>query len=155
MLQHQRVDIDQADLEQMEAQHRQFLVLQLVCRHLAPFAEEDEAVGAVPVLDHVQSLLVPLGAHLACEIAAEENRLADFAQLGQGLVGRVLQFSAGEAAQDRFRFGRAQAQGRGVLDHLVVLPADQVPADGSGENRLEMGIVAGVSTWRAEYSLWR
>ena len=37
----------------MQAQHRQLLLLDAVGRHLATAAEEDEAIRAVPVLDHV------------------------------------------------------------------------------------------------------
>ena len=55
--------------------------------------------------------------HFTMQIVAEKNCLAHFAQFGQGLVGRVLQTVAGKAAQDRLRFGRAQAQ---AVAYLII-----------------------------------
>src|ERR1700738_4256188 len=63
------------------------------------------------------------------EIPAEEDRLDCLAQFGERLIGRVLHVFLGEAPQDGFRFGRSQAQRRGVLDHLVVLLPHQLPVD--------------------------
>ena len=48
-LDHQRVHVDQAVLQQMQRQHGQLLVFQLVGRHLAALAIKDERVGAVPI----------------------------------------------------------------------------------------------------------
>ena len=39
-----------------------------------------------------------------------------------------------EAAQNGFRLGRPQPQGRGILDHLIVLLANQLPVDGATES---------------------
>jgi hypothetical protein len=50
---------------------------------------------------------------------------------------------AGEAAQDVLRLGGTEAQGRGAIEHLVVLAADKRPVDGPGEDRLGVGVVAG------------
>jgi hypothetical protein len=45
--------------------------------------------------------------------------------------------SSGEPAQDLFGLGGAEARGGGVLDELVVLVFDQLPADGAGQHILE------------------
>jgi hypothetical protein len=58
------------------------------------------------------------------QIPAQEDGLSRLAQLGQRLVRRVLEVAAREPAEDRLGVGRPEAQGRGVLDRLVVLPAD-------------------------------
>jgi hypothetical protein len=42
------VDVDKADLQQVERQHCEFLVLQVVGSDLTAFAVKDEAVGSVP-----------------------------------------------------------------------------------------------------------
>ena len=47
----------------------------------------------------------------------------------------------GEAAQDGVRFSSAQPQRSGVLDHLVVLVGDELPADWPGEDGGELGPV--------------
>jgi hypothetical protein len=45
-LKHQRVDVDEARLEQVEREERDLLVLQAVRRDLAALAEPEEAIGA-------------------------------------------------------------------------------------------------------------
>jgi hypothetical protein len=73
------------------------------------------------------------------EVAAEENRLDDSAQLGEGLIRRVLHVVLGKAPQNRFGLSRSQPQRRGVFDHLIVLLADDVPVDlFAGEDGLKM-----------------
>ena len=61
-------------------------------------------------------------------VVADEEGAEHVAEFLDGLVGGVLGAAAGEAAQDLLGFGGAQPQRGGVLDHLVVLAADQVPA---------------------------
>jgi hypothetical protein len=53
-LDHQGVDVDKADLQQVERQHGELLVLQVVGSDLAAFAG---AIGLVPVLDYVETFL--------------------------------------------------------------------------------------------------
>ena len=53
------------------------------------------------------------------------------------LVGGVLGAAAAESGQDLLGFGGAQLQRPGVLDHLVVLLADEVPADGPRQDRFQ------------------
>jgi hypothetical protein len=48
-LDHQGVDVDKADLQQVRRQHSELLVLQVVGSDLTAFAVEDKAVGFVQV----------------------------------------------------------------------------------------------------------
>ena len=57
LLDHEGVDVDEGDLQQMKRKHTDLLVVCAVRGHLAPFAEEDEIVGAVPVFDDVEALV--------------------------------------------------------------------------------------------------
>src|SRR5712692_4487662 len=56
-LDHQRVDIDQGTLQEMQRQHRQLLVFPLIGGKFSSFAKENKIVGAVPVLDDVQPFM--------------------------------------------------------------------------------------------------
>jgi hypothetical protein len=56
-LQHQRIDVDQARLQQVQRKNRELLILKPVGCDLAALAEKDEAVRAVPVLDDVETLV--------------------------------------------------------------------------------------------------
>jgi len=56
-LEHESVDVHQADLEQMQREHRQLLFVEAIGADLTALAVEDEAVGAVPVLDDVQAIM--------------------------------------------------------------------------------------------------
>jgi hypothetical protein len=60
----------------------------------------------------------------------------------------VLQIRAGEAAQDIRRCGSAEPERRRVLDHLVVLPADQVPVDRPRQHRPQARIGVGLARGR-------
>ncbi len=64
---------------------------------------------------------------LGVQVPAQKNGLDGLAELGQSLVGRVLDVVPGETPQDSFRLRRPQAQRCGVFDHLVVLLAHQIP----------------------------
>jgi hypothetical protein len=89
-------------------------------------------VGAVPVLDDLEAL-VDLPAELfGGQVVADEGGAHQPAQLFEGLEGGVLGATPGELAQDLLGLGGAQAQGRGVLDELVVVAGDQLPVDGPG-----------------------
>jgi hypothetical protein len=55
LLDHQGVDVYQADLEQVEREHGHLLILPLIARELATLAIQDEIVGAVPVFHDVGS----------------------------------------------------------------------------------------------------
>jgi len=53
-LKHERVHVHERNLKQVETQDGHLLVVEPVRRDLAALAEEDEAVGSVPALDHVE-----------------------------------------------------------------------------------------------------
>ena len=53
ILNHERVDVDEANLQQMEGKNRDLLVFKAVRRDLAALAKEDKAVRAVPPLDDI------------------------------------------------------------------------------------------------------
>ena len=85
----------------MQRQHGDFLVLQAVARNLAALAEEDEPVGAVPVLDDIQTFMDLPAQRLGVQVAAEKDRLDRLAQFGERSIGRMLQITAGEAPENR------------------------------------------------------
>tara|TARA_R110002126_G_scaffold238949_4_gene382222 strand:- start:5690 stop:6226 length:537 start_codon:yes stop_codon:yes gene_type:complete len=86
-LHHSCVHIDQRRLQKMQSMRGGFLVPNTVGGNFATLAEEHKAVGAVPVLDKVQSLVnfPPVG--LRAQVAAQEYRLNGAAKLRQRLVG--------------------------------------------------------------------
>lgn len=57
LLQHEGVDVNHAVLEQMQREHADFMILATIADHFASAGEEDEVVGAVPLLDDVQALV--------------------------------------------------------------------------------------------------
>src|SRR5262249_11111597 len=74
-LKHQRVYVNEARLEQVQCEDGDLLVFESVGGDLAPLAEEDEAVGAVPVLDDVQPFVDLAAKCFDVEVAAEKQRL--------------------------------------------------------------------------------
>jgi hypothetical protein len=57
LLKLERIDVHHAVLQQMEAQHRDLVILAAVAGKLAAAGKEDELVGAAPWLDDVQPLV--------------------------------------------------------------------------------------------------
>jgi len=107
-LQHQGIDIDQGVLEQMEGEHRSFLIFSPIRREIPAFAKEDEIIRAVPILDDIEPL-VNLPAEFAePERAAEEDGPACFAQFQEGGVGGMLDMVPRQAAQHGVGVRRAQ-----------------------------------------------
>ncbi len=81
------------------------------------------------MLDNLQAV-VDLAAQLGLgKVVADERGPHGAAEFFERLVGRVLGAAAGEAAKDLFGFGGAEPERGGVLDELVVLLGDQLPAD--------------------------
>ena len=136
LLDHEGVDVNHAVLQQVQAKHADFLVLATVAGELAAAGKEDEVVGAVPMLDHVQPVIDLAPERLVMQVATQEDRFDRLPKLCQSLVGGMLDVLAGEPAQDGLRLGRAQAQRRGVFDHFIVLPADQLPVDRPRQHEL-------------------
>ena len=63
LLDHEGVDVDERQLNQMQTEHPDLLIVDPVGGHLAALAEEDEVVDVIPVLDDVETL-VDLAAQL-------------------------------------------------------------------------------------------
>jgi len=61
----------------------------------------------------------------------------------------VLHATTGEPTQNGFRFRGAQAQCCRKFDHLVVLLANQVPLDRTGQDGLQIGIGIGMAGFGA------
>ena len=57
ILDHQRVDVDKAELEEVERKDADLLIFQTIGRDLAALPEEQKAIDRVPVLDDVESLV--------------------------------------------------------------------------------------------------
>lgn len=57
LLDHDRVDVDQARLDQVQAEEAHFLVLPAIGGQLSLAPKEDQVVGRVPALHHVQTLV--------------------------------------------------------------------------------------------------
>lgn len=56
-LKHAGVHIDERGLKETQGQCRYLLLVNAVGRHFTALAEEDEAVGAVPVLHDIQTFM--------------------------------------------------------------------------------------------------
>ena len=107
-LEHQRIDVDHAILQQVQCQHAHLVVFPSVARQLSAPGEKDKIVSAIPLLDHVEALVNFTAERLAVEIAAQEDRFDRPAEFDEALVGRMLDVCPGKSAQDRFRFRRAK-----------------------------------------------
>ncbi len=82
------------------------------------------------------------------QVATQEDRFDRVAEFRERLIRRLLHVFAREPSQDRLRLGRAQAVRRHVLDHLVVLPADQLPVDRFCQHRPEVRVGVGLADIR-------
>ena len=104
----------------------------------------NKVVGAVPLLNDVQSLIDFTAQFLAVQIAAQKDRFDGLSQFGERLVGRVLDVVTGEAPQDGLGLGGAEPDGRHIFDHLVILLADDFPVDRFGQHQLQVPIGIGL-----------
>jgi hypothetical protein len=139
------VDVHESGLEEVEGEHGDLGVLAVGAGEVAVFAVEQHGVGRVPVLDDLEAA-VDLAAQLGVgQVVAGEDRAHGSAKLLEGLVGGVLGAATGEAPQDRLRLSRPEPQRGGVLDHLVVLLGDQLPADRPVQCRSSPSIIAATS----------
>jgi hypothetical protein len=60
-LDHERVDVDKADLQQVQRQHGEFLVLQIVGRKLTAFAVKDFATNGIASTANTYAKIVEKG----------------------------------------------------------------------------------------------
>ena len=84
LLQHQCVDVDHAVLQQVQAQHADFLILAPVAREFAALGKEDEIIGAIPLLDDVQAFVNFPAQRLRLQVTAEKDRLDRLAEFDEG-----------------------------------------------------------------------
>jgi hypothetical protein len=82
----------------MQGEHTDFVIFAAIADHFAAAGEEDEVVGAVPLLDDVEALVDLASEVFAVKVPAEEDGLDCLAEFGEGLVGRMLNVAADEAA---------------------------------------------------------
>src|SRR3954454_2767890 len=113
----------------MQSEHADLVVLAAVARELAMTGKENEVVGAVPLLDDVQSFVDLAAQILAVQVAAQKDGLDSLAQFREGPVSRMLDVVPGEAPQDGFCLGGAEPHPRRVLYPLIVLPGAAIPAN--------------------------
>src|SRR4029434_4681334 len=140
MLQHEGVDVDERDLEEMQSEHSDFLIFQATGGHLAAFAIEDEIVRTVPVFDHLEPVINFSSEGFFLKVLAEKDRLDHLPEFNDRVIGGVWEGAASKTFENGFGIGRTQPECRGILDHgLIVLP-DQVPANRSSQDGFEMRI---------------
>src|SRR5947209_20568175 len=102
---------------------------------------EDKAIHTVPLLDDVERFLDFLPEPSIAEILAQEEGFDDPSELTECLVRRMLHITARKPPQNRIRISGSDAHRCGILDHLIVLLADQLPIDRFSQDLFEMGIV--------------
>ena len=79
LLHHQGIDVDHAILQQVPAQHADFLVLAPVAVKLAALGKEHEIVCAIPLLYDVQAFVNFSAQRFRVQVLAQENGLDRFA----------------------------------------------------------------------------
>src|SRR6266487_3594347 len=105
VLDHQGVHVDERGLQDPQAQHAHLLLVAAVGGQVAALAVEDDRVGAVPRLDHVQALVdLPLKLS-AAQVAGEKDRILRPAEFDHRLVGGV----GGVAFMNRRRIASVEA----------------------------------------------
>ena len=107
-------------LQQVQGQHRDFLALAVGAGQFGVFAVVDVAVPRVPLLDDLEALVDLLAQCRVAQVVGQEYGPAGSAELHQGGVDRVLWAGPSETPEYLFGLGGLQAEGGGVLDHLVV-----------------------------------
>jgi hypothetical protein len=87
---------DEGELQQVKGEHAHFLVVSAVGGHLAAFAKKDEVIGAVPVLDDVESFVDFTSQLKRSKIAAQEDGFCGFTELRECPVDGMLHIRTGE-----------------------------------------------------------
>ena len=67
-LNHQGINVNQGNLQQMQRQHSHLLIFKSVGRHLAALAEEDKIIRTIPVFHHIQPVVNFLSERLVVKI---------------------------------------------------------------------------------------
>ena len=87
ILNQQGIDIDQADLQQVQREHRQFLIRRPVAGKFSVFPINNKIIGAVPVFNDIEAHINFATQRLILQITAEEDSLYRFAQIREYLIG--------------------------------------------------------------------
>ena len=82
-------------------------------------------------------------------VGAAGGEFRDLEREGVAAEARMLHATTGEPTQNLLRFRGAQAQGCSKFDHLVILLADQIPLDRTGQDGLQVRIGIGMAGFGA------
>lgn len=82
LLNHQRVDVDHAVLNQVQPEHTNLVVFPMVADHLTTAGERHGVRRVIPSFGYVQLFVDPAAQRFRMPIAAEKDRLDGLAQLG-------------------------------------------------------------------------
>ncbi len=129
LLHQQGVDVHERGLQQMQREHAGLGVFLVRATQRAVLAVVQDGVRRVPVFYDLQSAVDLAAKAGAGEVVAGEDGAHGAAEFFERLVGGVFGAAAGEAPQYLLRLRCPETQRGGVLDHLVVLLLDQLPAD--------------------------
>src|SRR4029453_4466735 len=110
MLQHERVDVDERDLEEVQSEHSDFLIFQAIGGHLAAFAVEDEIVSTVPVFDHLEPVMNFSSEGVLLEILAEKYPLDPLPEFNGRVIGGVWEGAASKTFEKGVGIGRVLSQ---------------------------------------------
>ena len=108
LLDHEGVDVDHAVLHQVQRDHADLVVLAAIAGHLTVPGEEHEVCGAVTLLDDVQPLVDLAAQRFRTQVSAQKYGFDRLAELGERLVGRVLDVLSGETPQYGLGLGDSQ-----------------------------------------------
>jgi hypothetical protein len=86
LLHHKRVDKHEAVLKQMQREHCDLVVHVPIARELAMLGEEHKVIGAVPLLDDVESFMDFSAQGFRMQIATEKHRLNGSPEFGESFV---------------------------------------------------------------------
>ena len=103
----ERVDEHQTVLQQLEAERHDLLLFAAVGGQDPLPAIAEEVIGAHSTFDHIEAFVDLVAQVERREVLTEIDRLLDFAQLGQGFVGRMRDIIGVEALEDRLGGSRA------------------------------------------------
>src|SRR5258708_68705 len=103
LLQHQRIDEGEADLDQMQREEGNFLVLWPIREEFAAFSMENKTIHTVPLLDDVERFLDFLPESSIAELLAQKEGFDHPPDLTECMVLRTLHITARKPPQNRIR----------------------------------------------------
>ena len=106
-LDHQRVHLDKARLEQVQAKQPYLLIFPTVRCQLCALTIKNESIRTIPALDNVEAFVYLASQVLRGEVTTKEDGLDSLSELSQGFVSRVLGVVPCESAQKALSLGHA------------------------------------------------